>query len=87
MSLLKMDGYDDCVIGIVERFGNPNFLVYDKKKIISRLIKDGMTEEEAIEYYEFNMLGAWVGEATVGFVTVKNKKQKLDDFVDDMSGE
>jgi hypothetical protein len=30
--------------------------------------RDGMTEEEAFEYLEFNTLGAWVGEETPMFV-------------------
>jgi len=30
--------------------------------------RDGMTEEEAIEYFEFNVTGAWVGEGTPAFV-------------------
>ena len=29
----------------------------------------GMEEDEAEEYYSFNIVGAWVGDATPGFVT------------------
>jgi hypothetical protein len=29
---------------------------------------DGMDEEEAIEYMQFNMMGAWVGETTPVFL-------------------
>lgn len=31
--------------------------------------RDGMTYEDAQEYYDFNVVGAWVGEATPCFVT------------------
>ena len=34
------------------------------QKCIDVLIKDGMTVEEAVEYFEFNTVGAWVGEHT-----------------------
>ncbi len=30
--------------------------------------RDKMTEEEAVEYLEFNTVGAWVGEQTPVFV-------------------
>lgn len=31
--------------------------------------EDGVSEEEAIEFFEFNQLDAWVGEDTPGFLT------------------
>lgn len=65
--LLKMEGYDDCIIGVVRRF-NESFILYDKSKVLRRLCADGMTFEEAEEWYEFNMVGAWLGEGTVAFL-------------------
>lgn len=65
---LKMDGYDDCIVGIVERFGQPNHLIYDLDKVFKKLMVDGMTQHEAQEWYEFNMLGAYVGETTPSFL-------------------
>ena len=66
---LVMDGYDDCVIGILERFGMEPIVLYDKDKIIDKLIDGGCDGYEgAVEYYEFNQLGAWVGDKTPGFL-------------------
>ena len=66
---LVMDGYDDCVIGILERFGMEPIVLYDKDKIIDKLIDEGCDGYEgAVEYYEFNQLGAWVGDKTPGFL-------------------
>jgi hypothetical protein len=31
--------------------------------------RDGMTYEEAREYFDFNILGAWMGEFTPIFIT------------------
>ena len=31
--------------------------------------EDGMTEEEAIEYFEFNQIGAWMGDNTPCFIS------------------
>ena len=65
-----MDGYDDCIIGVCERFGMETVLAYDKDKVIAKLMTDGMTEEEAHEFFNFNQIGAWVGDYTPVFVTV-----------------
>jgi hypothetical protein len=66
--LLKMDGYDDCIVGIVERFGQDSYFIYDKELVLEKLQKDGMSYEDALEYYEFNQLGAYVGETTPAFL-------------------
>jgi len=66
---LKMDGFNDCIEGIVERFGQIDIICYNKEKVIQKLIDDGeCSYEEAMEYYEFNQLGAWVGEGTPCFL-------------------
>lgn len=67
--LLVMDGYDDCIVGIVERLGQDPIVCYDKKKILNNLKKD-MNEEEAEEFFYFNQLGAWMGNLTPCFVTL-----------------
>lgn len=67
---LKMDGYDDCVIGIVERINMSPVLLYSRPKVIKRLMKDGMNRDEAEEFFEFNQLGAWIGEGTPAFATL-----------------
>lgn len=66
--LLKMDGYDDCLIGVVERFGEDSYFIYDRELVLEKLQKGGMSYEEALEYYEFNQLGAYVGERTPAFL-------------------
>jgi len=60
--LLTLDGFDEAVIGVVERAGLLA-VCYDRNKIISILMRD-MNQEEAWEYYEFNILGAYMGEST-----------------------
>lgn len=66
--LIFMDGYDDCIVGVMERYGAEPVVLYDKCAVIDVLVRDGMTEEEAYEFFEFNQLGAWVGEKTPAFV-------------------
>jgi len=57
---LKADGFDAAIIGLDERSMR---LIYSVKKCIDILIKD-MSDEEAIEYFEFNVSGAYVGDQT-----------------------
>lgn len=69
---LKMDGFNDCIEGIVERFGQQDIICYNKEKVITKLMNEGEgSYEEAVEYYEFNQLGAWVGEGTPCFIDKK----------------
>jgi hypothetical protein len=55
-------GYDQCVIGY--NFQDKIRLIYSVKGIINQLIEEELTEEEAYEHLEFNIVGAWVGEQT-----------------------
>jgi len=65
--LMRMDGFDDAILGVVERIGL-HAVCYDLNKVISILMEQGMDEQDAWDWYQFNMLGAWVGEATPVFL-------------------
>jgi hypothetical protein len=68
-SALTMDGFDDCAIGILERYGMECVVIYDKEKVIDKLMDQGCdTYEEALEYYSYNQLGSWHGHGTPGFL-------------------
>ncbi len=60
-NFLIADGFDDAVIGLDEQSGR---LVYSISKCIECLVKDGMTEEDALEHFSFNVSGAYVGDQT-----------------------
>ena len=67
--------YIDCIIG-EDYYGSK--VVYDAAKVIKVLMSiDEMTEEEAIEFFEFNIIGSYVGEETPLFVW------KLDEWDED----
>lgn len=61
--VMFVDGFDDCIMGVVEGFNITNTVVYDLTKVIEKLAKD-MNYEEAWEHYSFNMRGAYVGNST-----------------------
>ena len=70
-----MDGYDDCIVGICRRFGQEPIIAYDYEKIIQKHIDDGMTEDEAIDYFEYNQIGAWVGDHTPSYIEIFKGKE------------
>lgn len=67
---LTCDGFDEAIIGMAERINLGPVVAYSVEKILDILInRDGMTYEEAIEYYDYNVVGAWMGEFTPVFIT------------------
>ena len=58
-------GFDDAIIGFDE-VGRR--LVYDIDKVINILVIDGMTYDEAVKFYDFEILDAYFGEGTPIFV-------------------
>ena len=64
--MLKADGFDEAIIGMSSDIATSGErLIYDANKCIDILIRDhDMSEEEAIEYFEFNVSGAYVRDAT-----------------------
>lgn len=65
VEILKADGYDDCVLGFDYSWDGVIRLIYSVDAIIKKLInEDEMTEEDAIEHFEYNMRGGYVGEQT-----------------------
>jgi len=63
---LLADGFNDAIIGI-STCQTPK-AVYSVNKIIEILIKEGMSHEDSIEHFYFNIAGSYVGEKTPIFV-------------------
>lgn len=69
------EGFEEAFIGIGQQY-NRYFAIYDRDACIKILMeRDGMDEDEAEEYFEFNVTGAWVGHGTPVFVS----KMSLED--------
>jgi hypothetical protein len=71
-TFLEPSAYDAAIIGKAERFGMPSVVAYDTDKVMEIQLANGMTIEEAIEFFEFNTLGAWMGDLTPVFITFVN---------------
>tara|TARA_Y100000310_G_scaffold123189_1_gene121952 strand:+ start:604 stop:933 length:330 start_codon:yes stop_codon:yes gene_type:complete len=72
--ILLADGFEDAFVGVVESFGSEPKACYDYQKCVDSLIAGfsddhhTMTYDEAVEYLEFNVTQAYVGEHTPAFV-------------------
>lgn len=74
--MLFADGFDGALIGFVERCATPPVALYDRAKCIEILmLRDTMSYEEAVEFFEFNTLGSWMGENTPAFATIIGKRK------------
>lgn len=65
---LFADGFDDAIIGVTYSNGE-DVICYSIDKMLDIMVKrDGMTKEEAEEYFDFNVAGAYVGCLTPCYV-------------------
>lgn len=65
------DGFDEALLGVVERFNDHPVTLYDEEHCIEILVEDqGMEHEEALEYFDYNVKGAYLGKSTPAFVTL-----------------
>jgi len=70
------DNYEEALIGICRRFNQPPVAMYSYNKCIEILMRDSegedLSEDDrytmAVEHFEFNTIGAWVGEYTPAFL-------------------
>jgi hypothetical protein len=83
-NVLFCDGHDNAFLGLMWRFGHDKpIATYSQTKIIENLIQDGMTFEEAQEFFEFNIIGAWVGSGTPCFIeeiSISEAKERAEEY-------
>lgn len=60
--------WDGCMSAIIGTATNPvsqeTVVVYSYKKLVRVFMRQGMSEEEAIEWVDYNIVGAFVGPRT-----------------------
>lgn len=83
--MLKADGFDNAVIGSGK---NPttgqDIVVYDYLKCLEILQeRDGMEYDEAWEFMEFNVVGAYMGEGTPIFM-FRSDMMDIDEHYEDV---
>ena len=71
------DGYEDAFLGICTSPCHPQPVVaYDYDKCILVLMeRDGMTYEDAVEFFSFNTMGSYVGPTTPHYITLYQEEE------------
>lgn len=78
---LFADGFDDAIIGLNYK-GGYHRVVYDGKKMVKQLEDEqGWTEEEAMEWLQFNTFNAYYGKGTPLYVDVMTR-QDIEHHID-----
>ncbi len=49
--MISLDDFDDCIEGVVSRYGQDDILCYSKQKILIKLTQQDMSLSEAYEYF------------------------------------
>ena len=70
LDIILADGLAEAFIGVAQQF-HQYFAVYSREHVI-HLLMDGnaWSEEQAEEFFDFNITGAYVGESTPAFVSI-----------------
>jgi saccharopine dehydrogenase-like NADP-dependent oxidoreductase len=66
-TVLLADGLENAFIGIGRQFSRP-VTIYSYKKTLKCLKAMGMTKEDAIEYFDYNIAQSFVGDQTPIFL-------------------
>lgn len=67
---LTADGFDAALVGCT--YGANIVAVYDIQRMIEVLVNEGMDHDDAVEFLEYNVVSAYLGDKTplyVNFVT------------------
>jgi len=71
--ILLADGFDDALLGVTSK----NIAVYDIDKCFKVLEKQGMSTDDAVEYFYFNVEGSYVGEQTPIYIHTDHAKDAV----------
>ena len=61
------DKFDSALVAVGWRFNHGPLAVYDKNKVIGILDAE-MGEDWGEEFFDFNIIGSWVGDSTPIFI-------------------
>ena len=71
-AMLLTDKFSSALVGVAHEF-NKSLAIYDSVKVISCLmVNENMTEDEARDYFEYNIKGNYSGEGTPLFLDSVN---------------
>lgn len=66
-TVLLADDLEPAFMAIGRQFNRP-IAIYSQRKVIKILMRQGMSREEAEEYFSYNIAGAFIGDQTPVFL-------------------
>ena len=76
---ITFDGLDDALIGVGSQWGGCSIAVYSETKILEVLRRQGMSPDEAEEWYSHNIRCLFVGERTPLIIEAERSTETFDD--------
>lgn len=58
------DGLDEAIVGVASQYPQPSLVVYDRELVVAALVAQGMTDDEAWDWYGFNIADLYAGPGT-----------------------
>lgn len=64
--IIFADGHDNAIVG----FNDNGCVVYNQLRVIENLAESGMDHDDAIEFFDYNIAGDYLGEKTPVFIVL-----------------
>ena len=78
--MMTADGFDEAIIGSITSYGRGETVLYSTQKIIEIMMeRDGMTAEDAMEFFNYNILGSYNGDGMPAFLNDHVEPLEFDD--------
>jgi hypothetical protein len=78
--MMTADGFDEAVVGTITSYGRGESILYSTEKILGIMMKrDGMSANEALEFFHYNILGSYNGEGMPAFLNDHVEPLEFDD--------
>ena len=79
------DEFDSAFVGFGWQFNVGPIATYDQDLVMEILMSDGTSGEDALDHFNYNVIGSYVGERTPIFLT-NVKSGSVDDFLKRKAG-
>jgi len=70
---IRFDNFDQALVGMITIGPNPPIAVYDRDRCIAILMRDGMSHDDAEEYFSYNTETGYFGPGTPAILDNKIK--------------
>ena len=78
--MMTADGFDEAVVGTITSYGRGESVLYSTEKILGIMMeRDGMSADEALEFFHYNILGSYNGEGMPAFLNDHVEPLEFDD--------